>query len=131
MSSRSFGKVGKKVLVLIGSLFVGLGVLGVFLPLLPGTPFFLLAAACYAKSSPQFHNWLLNHKIVGHYVRDYHEKGGMRLKAKLQALLLLWLSIIVSYFFLAKIVLLKIVMLLVATGVTLLILSIKTIREDN
>ena len=55
----------KALLVTVGTLSVGLGVLGIFLPLLPTTVFLLLAAACYARSSERFYQWLVNHRWLG------------------------------------------------------------------
>ncbi len=57
------------VLRALGVAFVGLGFLGVFLPLLPTTPFLLLALACFARSSPAIHDWLINHRMLGPYIR--------------------------------------------------------------
>ncbi|MFH0931814.1 MAG: YbaN family protein, partial [Candidatus Zixiibacteriota bacterium] len=69
-------------LIITGTFFVGLGVLGIFLPLLPTTPFLLLAAACYARSSKRFYNWLLNNRWFGSYIKDYKEGKGVPSKVK-------------------------------------------------
>ena len=69
-------------LIIIGSFFTGLGILGLFLPLLPTTPFLLLAAACYIRSSERFYNWLINNKWLGNYIKNYLEGKGVSLKAK-------------------------------------------------
>lgn len=77
----------------VGCLSVGLGVLGIFLPLLPTTPFLLLAAACFLRSSPAFYRWLVRHPRLGPFVTDYLDGKGMPRKAKVYTLLLLWVSI--------------------------------------
>ena len=59
------------VFVGVGFLFVGLGALGVLLPGLPTTPFMILAAWMFSKSSPRFHAWLWNHRIFGPYIRQW------------------------------------------------------------
>jgi uncharacterized membrane protein YbaN (DUF454 family) len=69
---------------------VGLGVLGIFVPLLPTTPFLLLAAACFVRSSPRLYVWLIHHKWFGKYIRYYREHRAIPLRAKIVALVLLW-----------------------------------------
>lgn len=66
-----------------GVVFVGLGVIGAFLPLLPTTIFLLLAAACFVRSSERAYHWLVNHRFLGIYVRAYLEGKKMPLRAKL------------------------------------------------
>lgn len=72
----------------LGCFFVGLGILGIPLPILPTTPFLLLAAGCFAKSSPRLHKWLLNHPIFGKMIQDWQEKRCIAKKTKLSALLI-------------------------------------------
>ncbi|MBE0553129.1 MAG: YbaN family protein [Rhodobacteraceae bacterium] len=75
------------VWVAAGLLSVALGVLGIFLPLLPTTPLMILAAACFAKSSPRLHDWLLNHRTFGPAIRDWRENRAIAPKAKRAALI--------------------------------------------
>ena len=63
----------KWILVTIGTIAIGLGVIGIFVPLLPTTPFLLLAAACFARSSESLYTWLVGYKWFGDYIRHYHE----------------------------------------------------------
>ncbi len=81
------------VLNLIGVVALGLGILGIFLPLLPTTPFLLLASACFARGSTRMHNWLLNNKVFGKYIRDFEQGKGIPLKGKVVAVSMLWLSL--------------------------------------
>jgi uncharacterized membrane protein YbaN (DUF454 family) len=85
----------KLVYNIAGCLAVALGVLGVFLPLLPTTPFLLLASACFARGSTRLHQWLLNSKPLGNYLRDYEAGRGIPLRAKVAAMLLMWGSLLV------------------------------------
>lgn len=72
----------KGTLVCVGSFCVALGVVGIIMPLLPTTPFLLLAAACYAHSSEQFYVWLLTNRLFGHYIRDWRENRGIAVATK-------------------------------------------------
>lgn len=87
------------VLAGLGTLFVLLGLLGLFLPVLPTTPFLLLAAACYARSSRRIFDWLLNHPRFGPIIREWREYRSMPYRAKRTALLLIALSFGVSITF--------------------------------
>ena len=86
----------KALLITSGTISVGIGIIGIFLPLLPTTPFLLLAAACYARSSKRFYVWLLTNKYFGKYIRNYREGKGIPLKTKLFSIGLLWITITIS-----------------------------------
>ena len=73
----------------VGWISFGLGVVGVFLPLLPTTPFMILAAFCFSKGSPRLHAWLLSRPVVGETIRDWRSRRVIRLRAKLMATALL------------------------------------------
>jgi hypothetical protein len=83
----------RRLLIGAGTLSTGLGIIGIFVPILPTTPFLLLAAACYMRSSERFYQWLINNRIFGAYVRNYIEGRGMPVKVKLFTIILLWLTI--------------------------------------
>lgn len=76
-----------------GVVAVFLGILGIFLPLLPTTPFLLLASACFARGSRRLRHWLLSHRVLGEYLRNFEEGRGIPLKAKIVATVLLWISL--------------------------------------
>lgn len=102
-------------LMCAGWLAMVLAVLGVILPLLPTTPFVLLAATCFAKSSPKFHAWLLNQKFFGEIIRNYQTYGGMTLKSKKQAILLIWIGMSISIILMQK---LMVAFILIAIGLS-------------
>ena len=116
-------------LSVIGTLFVGLGIIGIFIPVLPTTPFLLLAAACYARSSKRFYDWLLTNKWFGNYVRNYLQGKGISLKVKILTIALLWLTIICSVTFAVHDFLVRLILILIAIGVTIHILSVRTFKE--
>jgi uncharacterized membrane protein YbaN (DUF454 family) len=116
------------LLVVSGSLSLGLGIAGVFLPLLPTTPFLLLAAACYARGSKRLHRKLLDNRVFGRYIRDYIERKGVPLGVKLVLLPLLWGTIAYSALFVVPHVALKALLFVIALLVSLHILRLKTLR---
>ena len=115
-------------MITTGTFFVGLGIIGIFLPLLPTTPVLLLAAACYARSSKRFYNWLLNNKWFGNYIKNYRKRKGIPLKTKILSISFLWIAIGYSVIFVVHIFFGKIIIILIAVGVTLHILSIQTLK---
>ncbi|MBM4279039.1 MAG: DUF454 domain-containing protein [Deltaproteobacteria bacterium] len=119
----------RKALVVAGTFFVGLGVVGIFLPVLPTTPFLLLAAACYARSSERFYHWLLDHRWFGKYIQTYREGKGIPVKAKALSISLIWLTIFSSVIFIVHPLIVKVILIVIAMGVTIYLLSLPTLRE--
>ena len=83
----------KTLLAILGAVSLALGIAGIFLPLLPTTPFLLLSAALWVRSSPRLYAWLLAHPRMGPYIRDFREHRAIPLRAKLLSLTLLWLTL--------------------------------------
>ena len=119
------------LLISAGTIFLGFGIIGIFLPVLPTTPFLLLAAACYARSSKRFYDWLMNNKWFGTYIKNYREGRGVPLKFKIFTISLLWITILVSVFFVINNYWVKIILILIAIGVTIHILTIKTYKQKR
>ena len=111
---------------LAGSFFVGVGIVGIFLPLLPTVPLLIIAAFCYWRGSPKFYNWLINLGAVGKLIKDFREGKGLPAKAKFHAILYMWISMGISITFFVSSMALRITMVLIGIGVTVYILSIKT-----
>jgi uncharacterized membrane protein YbaN (DUF454 family) len=84
------------LLLSLGWLSVVLGVVGIFLPIMPTTPFILLAAWCFAQSSPRFHQWLRSHKHLGLIVRSWEDGNGIPRKVRNRVIFLLWFSLCFS-----------------------------------
>lgn len=117
------------LLIIAGSISVGLGVLGIVLPILPTTPFLLLAAWCYARSSTRFYVWLMTHRLWGKYLRNYTSGKGIPVRVKAWAIALLWAAILSSAFLAVDIIWVRVLLIAIAIGVTTHILKIKTLRE--
>lgn len=120
-----------KLLIATGWFFVGLGILGIFLPLLPTTVFLIIASACFYKSSPRFYFWLLNNRYLGVYIKNYREKKGIPLRAKILGLILLNGTIAYSLYFFSDKLMISITLLLVAIGVSIYLISLNTITEND
>jgi uncharacterized membrane protein YbaN (DUF454 family) len=80
----------------LGFLAIGLGTAGIFLPLLPTTPFVLLAAGCFARANPKMYHWIGKSKYFGEYIRNYYEKKGISMQTRVRALIFLWVTLGVS-----------------------------------
>lgn len=89
------------LLIITGWLSVALGVIGIVLPLLPTTPFILLAGGCFAKSSPRFHQWLLNHAFFGPIINTYQNKQGLPRQVKIRAIIFIWITLSISIYLLS------------------------------
>ena len=124
-------KIVKGFYFLGGTISLSLGIIGIVLPILPTTPFLLLAAACYARSSKKFYDWLLNNRILGAYIRNYIEGKGMPIKVKIFTISLLWITILVSAFLFIQILWVRIVLIIIAIAVTIHILLIRPKNKEQ
>ena len=121
-----------------GTICLVLGAIGIVLPILPTTPFLLASAACYYKSSPKMHKWLLNNKWFGDYIKNYQEGKGIPRKTKLTALTVLWVTIGIStIFFLDRILPpflvlpMQLIMIIVAVLVTVYMIKLPTYKKNK
>lgn len=111
-----------------GWLAVVLGVLGIFLPVLPTTPFLLLAAACFLRTSNRFYHWLVSHPRLGNYVIYYLDGKGMPLRAKVYSLLLMWSMLLLTAFVLVPRPMLQVLLPVIGLGVSIYILRLPTLQ---
>jgi uncharacterized protein len=122
--------LARPLLIIGGTLCVALGVVGMFFPVLPTTPFLLLAAFFYARSSKRFYHWLMTNRWFGDYVRNYREGRGIPLKQKTLTILLLWLTIGYAALFVVSLWWAKLILLGIAVGVTIHLIRIKTLKPE-
>lgn len=92
----------KALLITAGTISLGIGLIGIVVPGLPTTPFLLLTAACYLRSSRKLYAWLLSRKRLGKLVREYHELRALTFRTKAAALSLMATMIGVSAFVLVR-----------------------------
>jgi uncharacterized protein len=112
--------------VVLGFLCVGAGVLGMVLPLVPTTPFLLLAAFFFARSSDRFYDWLLSNRWFGRIIRDYRDGRGLTMRDKVVTIAVLWLTVGPSVIFLLPVWWGKALMVGIATGVTIYLWRLPT-----
>lgn len=115
--------------LIIGLLLTGLGLIGIFIPGLPTTIFMILAASCYFRSSQRLYSWVMNHKYFGYHVKNYRDKKGMPLKAKIMSLIMMWLFVLYAVTLAISVDLLyiKAIVIISALFGTKTILSLKSI----
>lgn len=104
-------KLYKPLLIVLGTLSLCIGLIGIVVPGLPTTPFLLLTAALYIRSSQQLHDKLLANRVVGRYIRDFYDKKGMTWKGKLGAILTMWVMITLSTVFFIDLLTVKLIVL--------------------
>lgn len=121
----------KTLLFVVGIVALALGVIGIFLPLLPTTPFLLLASACFVRSSDRLYHWLLNHRRLGKYIRQYHGGEGIPLKGKVYTVVVLWATLGFSMAFAVSSVPVRTMLSLVGIGVSAYVLSRKTYQGGS
>ena len=102
-----------------GSISIGLAMTGLFLPVLPTTPFVLLAIFLFGKSQPEKIQEIIQHPRLGPFVQDYLDPQGIPLKSKIKALLVLWLSILISVTFFIPLIAIKLLILSIASLVSI------------
>ncbi|MFO8020277.1 MAG: YbaN family protein [Promethearchaeia archaeon] len=129
-SQKDLSPLVKKLYLITGFISLILGSIGIIVPILPTTPFLLLSAGCFARSSEKFYKWLINNKVLGAYIRNYREGTGMPLKIKIFTITLLWVTMLLTIFFLIEIQWVKYLLLIIAMAVTIHIALIRP-KNDN
>ena len=126
----SNSRLKRTLYLVLGSVAVFLGSIGIVIPVLPTTPFLLLAAYCYLRSSQRLYQWLVQHRILGKYIYHYLEHKAVPLATKIGAILILWTSLGFSMFLLDRWII-RIVLAVTGVAVSVHILSLKTLRTEQ
>ena len=128
MSKINENKSIRLLWVLLGSLSVGMGVIGIFVPGWPTTIFLIIASYFYIRSSEKLYNWLINNKILGIYLKNYYSGKGMPLKAKIFSILMMWAFGLLSIFLWipSNLMIVKITVFILLVIGTIFILRVKT-----
>ena len=120
-----------KILLLIsGFITLVLGIIGIFIPLLPTTPFLLLAAACFLRSSDRMYDWLIHHRWFGFHIRSYLKFRAIPLRSKILSITFLWLVIGITAICFIHSLWIRLGLLLIASGVTLHIGMLRTLSNE-
>lgn len=123
-------KLIRVLLLIAGTISLALGTIGLFLPILPTTPFLLISAACYLRSSERMHKWLLNNRWFGEYIKNYQQGKGIPMKTKILAITILWATILFSAFYaLDEIVIAQIALFAIAIGVSAHLVRLPTLKK--
>jgi uncharacterized membrane protein YbaN (DUF454 family) len=122
-------KIVRPLFFVAGTISLVLGAIGIVLPILPTTPFLLLALACYCRSSERMTHWMLNNKYFGKYIRNYKEGKGIPLKTKLFAISILWITISYSALFVIPVWIAQLILFIIAAAVSFHITRLPTYRE--
>jgi len=118
-------KIKRVLATAIGFIALALGTIGIFLPLLPTTPFVLLAAICFSYGSQRFYKWIKRNRYFGPYIENYYEKKGLKMSFKIRTIILLWVSLGISMI-LIQTFWVYILLCIIGAGVTTHLLLTKT-----
>lgn len=116
------------LLTILGCISLALGILGIFLPLLPTTPLLLLSAALFLRSNKRLYDWLLNHPRLGPYITNFIKHKAIPLRAKIISVSTVWITLLYCAICIAHHWALSMVFILLAAGITIHILSYKTLE---
>ena len=120
----------KKIYICVGLLALGLGIIGVFLPVMPTVPFLLVALFCFERSSKKYHDMILNNKYFGKVLKDYYEGKGLTISVKIKAILFLSCGIGFSFYKVQHLHL-RIMLVVIWLGVTIHIILLKTKPKEE
>jgi len=122
--------VKKLIFTILGFISLGLGAVGVALPVLPTTPFVIFAAVCFSAGNPRFSKWLASNRVFGPYITNYRTKQGISIWHKIASIAFLWTGLVISMI-IVHTILIYVVLGVIGVGVTIHILMIKTKAQEE
>ena len=128
MQEQKSNRFIRGTLIVAGTFFLGLGILGIILPILPTTPFLLLSAACYSRGSDRLYRWLIGNRWFGKYINNYRAGKGIPVKVKISVIIMLWITISFSIVFIVTHPILRFILFIIAILVTMYLLLIKNTK---
>jgi len=125
------GSLKKAIYLIVGSISLAAGLVGVFLPVIPTTPFILLSAGCFLRSSERLFHWVVSNETLGPTIQNYHEGKGITKNTKIRAIVMMWLTISLSvYFFITNTYLIAL-LYVIAIGVSVYLFKLPTVKEQD
>lgn len=122
--------IKRYLLICLGSVSLAIGIIGIFLPILPTTPLLLLAAFCYLRSSERLFHWLINHRIFGAYIYNYMSHKAITKSLKIGTISFLWITLCISMFIISNIYM-TILLLVIGIGVSIHVMALKTLKPED
>ena len=127
---RVSGKMMRGIYVIVGTIALVIGAIGLFLPVIPTTPLLILAAACYYRGSERLHAWILSSRWFGETIKNYQAGRGLTRDTKVRAIFLMWTTIIISAWFFVSNHFVRVAMIGVAIGVTVYLVRLPTLERN-
>ncbi len=124
-------KVKHLLFIILGTLFLGIGCIGLILPILPTTPFLILAAACYVRGVDRIYGWMMRNRLFGEFIKNYLEGKGIKSMQKVITLVFLWLMIIFITVYMIENMIRRIFLLIIDLTVSVHILKLPTVQSDS
>jgi len=124
-------KVKHLLFIILGTLFLGIGCIGLILPILPTTPFLILAATCYVRGSDRIYRWMMQNRLFGEFIKNYLEGKGIKPRQKVVTLVFLWVMIIFTTVYMIENMIIRLFLLIIALTVSVHILKLPTVQSAS
>ena len=125
------GSLKKVIYLTVGSISLAAGLVGVFLPIIPTTPFILLSAWCFFRSSERLFQWVVSNETLGPTIQNYHEGKGITKNTKIRAIVMMWLAITLSVYFFVNNIYLTALLYIIAIGVSVYLYRLPTVKVQD
>jgi uncharacterized membrane protein YbaN (DUF454 family) len=123
-------KMIRGIYIIVGTIALIIGAIGLFLPVIPTTPLVILAAACYYRGSDRLHTWILSSRWFGETIKNYQEGKGLTRNTKVRAISMMWIMILISAWFFIRNLFVRVAIICVAIGVTFYLVRLPTLEKN-